>query len=77
MKPNPFYIAIDRHRATVRRISIRKFADEIGVPYDVAWNTLKRGTKPADYNRQPFLDYYLAHEAEVAALIELPEVMAP
>jgi hypothetical protein len=68
---NQLYKAIDRHRIQ-RGLSVAKFAVEIGVPYFVAYKTLKQLTVPADYNRKPFLDYYLAHEAEICALLEKP-----
>ncbi len=74
---NAVYAAIDRHRIE-RGVSMTKFAREIGVAYDTAWNTLKRGTVPHDYNRVKFERYYLAHEAEISALMKAePAEVAP
>jgi hypothetical protein len=76
---NQFLAAIEKHRL-LRGISMVIFArDELKVPYFVAYDALKRGTTPADYNRKPFKDYYRAHEAEITALMagDAAELAAP
>ena len=64
------YAAINRHRVEAG-LSMSAFARLIGVTFDTAFNTLTgRSHSPHDYNAEKFRRYYLAHEAEIALLIQ-------
>lgn len=74
---NAVYLAMNRYRIE-RGLNIGEFARLIGAGYDITWNALNGRSIPRDCHREPFVRYYLAHEAEISAFMNAePAEVAP